>query len=666
MHSSIGDLIGLLRDCVVAINHGGDKGTGFFVAKDLILTCAHVVSDASDQPIVVRWHGEDKQAKIERMGNADDLDFAILRLDAGWSHPCALLGTDVVLNDPFYAFGHPDGNYREGGDSATFIYEGSSFLNANNPDTELYKFKEGEAAPGLSGAPLLNQRSGVVCAVVSTTRRRDTDLGGRGVPISLLMNFAPKLFKHNEDCHSANPAWKMFLQSAPAQPAAESVSAAKTADPEKALQVATSRNEAVEVESSRLRRQQRQENDITRYGFYAEELSIEKIMKDDGSSVLHYQVNNLVTTRDALIGFRFLFKSAAGCVSYPRLDPGTQEQLFRWAPESEPRTKRMPLADKLASVRNLAGVIYFGEPLRRGDPPISFGWSVKLLNGAALSDWEFNHLYPGDLRKHVNEVELSSAMEYYARMVWFPTRSFRIRLVLPERITTAPRLSIFKCGDRVSVPVDEVVRQGIVQSYVGNESEWAKANVAWQRDRLAEVSDAPRLTKQGPGDYLFSTDLATVGWSYSLDWLLPRQEFDGDFENLINLSKEVRERLIEYAGHDRPDGADGAPAQSSRISNADGEARNQKIQALFAEFDREMRDEYRRNNGEHFSVALMTYNNASHKLVTVDGFTDGRRFSDQERKFWLPFGLGLGGACFRIGLDVMGYIKPKSSLRRRC
>ncbi len=495
MHSSIGDLISLLRDCVVAINHGGDKGTGFFVAKDLILTCAHVVSDSSDQPIVVRWHGEDKQAKIERMGNADDLDFAILRLDPGWIHSCALLGTDVVLNDPFYAFGHPDGNYREGGDSATFIYEGSSFLNASNPDTELYKFKEGEAAPGLSGAPLLNQRSGVVCAVVSTTRRRETDLGGRGVPISLLKQFAPRLFKHNEECHAANPAWKMFLQSAPVQPAA-SASAAKVADPEKALQVATSRNEAVEVESSRLRRQQRQENDITRYGFYAEELAIEKVMTNDGSSVVHYQVNNLVTTRDALIGFRFLFKSAAGCVSFPRLDPGTQQQLFRWVPESEPRTKRMPLDDKLKSVRNLAGVIFFGEPLRRGDPPISFGWSVKLLNGAALSDWEFNHLYPENLRKHVNDAELPS-MEYFARMVWFPTRSFRIRLVLPERITTAPRLSIFKCGDRVSVPVDEVVRQGIVQSYVGNESEWAKANVKWQRDRLAEVSDAPRIIKQG-------------------------------------------------------------------------------------------------------------------------------------------------------------------------
>jgi hypothetical protein len=658
MHPSIGDLINLLRECVVPINHGGDKGTGFFVAKDLILTCAHVVSDSSDQPILVRWHGEDKQAKIERMGNAHDLDFAILRLEAGWSHPCALLGTDVVLNDPFYAFGHPDGNYREGGDSATFIYEGSSFLDANNLDTELYKFKEGEAAPGLSGAPLLNQRSGVVCAVVSTTRRRDTDLGGRGVPISLLQNFAPKLFKHNEDCHNANPAWKMFLQSAPAQPAAESASAAKAADPEKALRVAVARTEEVEVESSRLRRQQRQESDIKRYGFYAEELSIEKKMENDGSSVLHYYVRNLVTTRDPLIGFRFLLKSAAGCVSFPQLDPVNYEQLFHWQPKSAPRTKRMPLIEKLASVRNLDGIIYFGEPLRRGDPPISFGWTVELLNGAALSDWEFNHLYPCDLRKHVNEVDLPTAMEYYARMVWFPTLSFRVRLVLPERITTAPRLSIFKCGDRVSVPVDEVVSQGIMQSYVGNESEWAKANVSWQRDRLAEVSDAAGLKKQGPGDYVFSTDLATVGWSYSLDWLLPRQELDGGFENLINLSKEVRERLIEYAGHDRPNGSDDAPSQTSRITTVDSELRNQKIHQLLADFDREMRDEYRPNNGEHFSVALMTYDNATHHLVTVDGFTDGKRFSQEERKFWLPFGLGLGGACFRNGLDVMGYIKP--------
>ncbi len=149
-----------------------------------------------------------------------------------------------------------------------------------------------------------------------------------------------------------------------------------------------------------------------------------------------------------------------------------------------------------------------------------------------------------------------------------------------------------------------------------------------------------------------------------MDWLLPEQEFDGGFENLINLSKEVRERLIEYAGHNQRNGSnssggsDDAQTQSSRISTAEAQARNQKIQALLSDFDREMRDEYHRNNGEHFSVAMMTYDTSTHHLVTVDGFTDGKRFSDQERKFWLPFGLGLGGACFRIGLDVMGYIKP--------
>lgn len=48
------------------------------------------------------------------------------------------------------------------------------------------KLKQGQSRPGLSGAPLLNLRTGGVCGIVKSSRDRDSDLGGRAVPITCI------------------------------------------------------------------------------------------------------------------------------------------------------------------------------------------------------------------------------------------------------------------------------------------------------------------------------------------------------------------------------------------------------------------------------------------------------------------------------------------------
>src|SRR5216684_3126066 len=158
--AALGDLITHLRECVVAIAHGDSKGTGFFIAPNTVLTFAHVLENEAGG-VQVRWRDRSKDAKIAHRADKDEPDLAILRLEddhSAWDHPCVLVDEEFVTNDLLYTFGHPDGDYREGGDSATFTSDGDSYEFVAGRKIEHYKFSHGEVAPGFSGSPLLNQR----------------------------------------------------------------------------------------------------------------------------------------------------------------------------------------------------------------------------------------------------------------------------------------------------------------------------------------------------------------------------------------------------------------------------------------------------------------------------------------------------------------------------
>jgi hypothetical protein len=54
----------------------------------------------------------------------------------------------------------------------------------------------------MSGAPLLNQRTGKVCGIVKFTRDRSFDLGGGAVPTSVILAQFPELVSSSD--HSIN------------------------------------------------------------------------------------------------------------------------------------------------------------------------------------------------------------------------------------------------------------------------------------------------------------------------------------------------------------------------------------------------------------------------------------------------------------------------------
>jgi tetratricopeptide (TPR) repeat protein len=72
----------------------------------------------------------------------------------------------------------------------------------------LFKFREGQVIAGFSGGPLLNLRTGDVCALNESSRSTTSDLGGFGVPISTIVeSLDASLIARNQDFHANDRQW---------------------------------------------------------------------------------------------------------------------------------------------------------------------------------------------------------------------------------------------------------------------------------------------------------------------------------------------------------------------------------------------------------------------------------------------------------------------------
>ena len=202
---SLEQLQSLLHLCTARVTdpkNPNERGTGFFVAPGFILTCAHVVENAhsSKMAVSVQWAGQSYIAKIGRFRDKPYPDLALLKIDDLTNHPCVYLHQEVRVGDDLYSYGYTD-KYPDG-DPTTFVCEGST-----NEPQPLLKFKFGEVRAGLSGGPLLNQRTGGVCGVVKRTRGTDTVMGGRAIPISTVFREFQELKELQEQFHQQNRQW---------------------------------------------------------------------------------------------------------------------------------------------------------------------------------------------------------------------------------------------------------------------------------------------------------------------------------------------------------------------------------------------------------------------------------------------------------------------------
>jgi tetratricopeptide (TPR) repeat protein len=198
----------LLQQCTVKLtltNNGW--GTGFFVAPGWILTCAHVVKDLQSEPIQVRWQQKENwaQAMVQRF--LPDYDLALLKvtppLEA--NPPCVYLDESVQSRDHLHLFGYPDQDFPDGC-PVNFSCDGLT-----GDDPALIKFALGQVRPGMSGSPLLNQRTGKVCGIVKFTREKSLDLGGGAVTTSVILNQFPELVEWQKLFHQKDQRWNNLV-----------------------------------------------------------------------------------------------------------------------------------------------------------------------------------------------------------------------------------------------------------------------------------------------------------------------------------------------------------------------------------------------------------------------------------------------------------------------
>lgn len=186
-----------LRRYIVRIHDadsGSVRGTGFFVAPGKVLTCAHVVEDDDEVDLVsaVDLRSPPRRAKVCARSEPGEPgqapwpfpDLAVLNI-SDRRHPCPpLYAGDPDNNDECHAYGFlPNQLYRgevPTGSGRTFKFEsvdGAGYL----------VVKQGQVAPGLSGAPLLCPVTRAVVGVVVATREAENDLGGWASPIAALL-----------------------------------------------------------------------------------------------------------------------------------------------------------------------------------------------------------------------------------------------------------------------------------------------------------------------------------------------------------------------------------------------------------------------------------------------------------------------------------------------
>lgn len=204
-------------------------GTGFFVARRTILTCAHVVYGAeADQVSITVQGGTRFTGRIRSMmpsrpeavlGTYPYPDLAIIWAeDIGDRESVWLDAIEPTQEDRIHCAGFTE-TLRKGESSlepATFTFEGAHHV----PDGYLYKLGAGgQAVPGMSGAPLINLRTGRVCGVLKTTRDKANPYGGWGIPISAAKRAFTDLELSNNLFHANNPTWLRTLpRAAPLSP----------------------------------------------------------------------------------------------------------------------------------------------------------------------------------------------------------------------------------------------------------------------------------------------------------------------------------------------------------------------------------------------------------------------------------------------------------------
>lgn len=149
-----------IKNACAYIEVGGARGTGYLIAPNIVVTCAHVVGRVTDGQLVgLRFGGVTCEAKI--VAQDAQADCAILQLAEALEgvEPMRLASSECRRGDPWDAYGFP-AITREAGHFLTGDVQDPLGKDPSNNDALVLFSREiaaGEGAPpqGFSGTPVL-------------------------------------------------------------------------------------------------------------------------------------------------------------------------------------------------------------------------------------------------------------------------------------------------------------------------------------------------------------------------------------------------------------------------------------------------------------------------------------------------------------------------------
>ncbi len=198
----------LVRSATVRIEQDGEhRGTGFFVAPGFVLTAAHVVAAAkvAGDAVTVRWQGQSLDVPAEKVGLLAEPDESDLYPwpDAAWlevtvdAHPCVPLDESWPADAPpptLWSWAFADDlvpGRAIGGVSVRLDYVGRIEDTADETH-DLLKLRWDKVIPGMSGAPLLNEATYGVAAIMKRTMNNGAPEGGYGTAIADVLPRLPQ------------------------------------------------------------------------------------------------------------------------------------------------------------------------------------------------------------------------------------------------------------------------------------------------------------------------------------------------------------------------------------------------------------------------------------------------------------------------------------------
>jgi hypothetical protein len=209
-----GSLEELFRCCVVEVDN---LGSGFLIDKRTAITCSHLfiqngVWNQPQEQTIVRWNGMEGRAKVTCIRTAQNRnlpDIAFLD-DIEWDRgdlvpPFAMLSNDWDTGSFYYVWGHPEGDF-EAGSALTFTYNRTDAVHRLGP-TYKKLFGPFYPAPGFSGSPILNTKSGKVCGLAAISLNVDAAEGIAAVPISCVFDHRPGIKEALEKLYKTSTQW---------------------------------------------------------------------------------------------------------------------------------------------------------------------------------------------------------------------------------------------------------------------------------------------------------------------------------------------------------------------------------------------------------------------------------------------------------------------------